>query len=163
MLKWWRQEAYTQPKYPKGYVLERIAGECVDITARDHAEGFVRLLENIARTYAGYATSGSFRTCRTQACRRTTSRTASRGPDFKTFITKVAEAAKVARAALDETSTSKERGPLAEAVRAEVPRPPVTADASFPPIHRAAEQAGWLRMRPWWIGCQRGSSPRTRR
>jgi predicted nucleotidyltransferase len=58
MFKWWRKEAYEKPKYPKGYVLERLAGECVDKTKRDHAEGFVQLLENIRAKYSAYASIG---------------------------------------------------------------------------------------------------------
>lgn len=58
MVKWWRREAYEKPKYPKGYVLERLVGECVDKTKRDHAEGFVQLLANVQAKYGSYATLG---------------------------------------------------------------------------------------------------------
>jgi predicted nucleotidyltransferase len=58
MFKWWRQETYQRPKYPKGYMLERLAGECVDTAQRDHAEGFVQLLENIKAKYSSYASLG---------------------------------------------------------------------------------------------------------
>lgn len=55
MFKWWRKEAYRSPAYPKGYSLERIAGDAFDPTARDHAEGFVRLLRNVVARYEPYS------------------------------------------------------------------------------------------------------------
>ena len=100
MFKWWRQETYAQPKYPKGYVLERIAGECVDVTARDHAEGFVQLLENVARTHAGYASLGIVPNLPDAGVPSHNVAHRLSGDDFRTFVTKVCEAAKVARARL---------------------------------------------------------------
>jgi tRNA nucleotidyltransferase (CCA-adding enzyme) len=58
MFKWWRTEAYTAPEYPKGYLLERIAGEVFDRTKRDHAEGFVQVLRNLISMYDSYAAAG---------------------------------------------------------------------------------------------------------
>jgi len=55
MFKWWREETYQEPVYPKGYLLERIAGEKLDSGKRDHAEGFVQLLRNILTSYEAYA------------------------------------------------------------------------------------------------------------
>ena len=133
MLKWWRQEAYSQPKYPKGYVLERIAGECVDVTVRDNAEGFVRLLEAIVQKFAGYAAAGLVPNLPDAGV--ATHNVAHRlsAADFSAFIKKVADAAKVARAALDEDSTSKSAELWRKLFGQKFPAAPATTDASFPP------------------------------
>jgi predicted nucleotidyltransferase len=135
MFKWWRKETYQQPKYPKGYILERLAGECVDTSKRDHAEGFVKLLENIHAKYSGYALAGLVPTLPDPGV--PTHNVAHRlsADDFKTFMTKVANALPTARAALAETDIQKsadlwrklfgDKFPAAQASKASFPPIPV--------------------------------------
>lgn len=135
MFKWWRKETYQQPKYPKGYILERLAGECVDTTKRDHAEGFVALLENIAASYSVYARAGLVPHLPDPGV--PTHNVAHRlsAADFKTFFEKVEKALPTARAALAETDIEKsadgwrkvfgDKFPAAQAVKASFPPVPV--------------------------------------
>lgn len=133
MLKWWRQEAYSQPKYPKGYVLERLAGECVDVAVRDHAEGFVRVLETMVHKFAAFGAANLVPTLPDAGV--STHNVAHRlsAADFSTFIKKVGEAALVARVALDETSNSKSAELWRKLFGEKFPAAPSTTDASFPP------------------------------
>lgn len=134
MFKWWRKETYTMPKYPKGYVLERLAGECVDRTVRDHAEGFVKLLERIQANYAITAALGLVPKLpdpgvpsHNVAYRLDTG-------DFKIFMAKVAECLPIARAALAETDKEKSAVLWRRVFGDKFPAAPVTKAASFPPV-----------------------------
>jgi predicted nucleotidyltransferase len=107
MFKWWRKEAYAEPKHPKGYVLERLAGECVDRAKRDHAEGFVQLLENISSTYRFYAAAGAVPHLPDPGV--PTHNVAGRvsAADFAHFMGKLDEALPTARQALREDDIEK--------------------------------------------------------
>lgn len=132
MFKWWRKVTYETPKYPKGYILERLAGECVDTTARDHGEGFVKLLENIQAKYASYALLDLVPSLPDPGV--PTHNVAHRlaAADFKTFMEKVAAALPVARAALDETDVKKSADGWRNVLGDKFPAAPVEK-ASFPP------------------------------
>lgn len=102
MFKWWRKAAYETPKYPKGYLLERIAGECFDASARDHAEGFVALLEGIVTRYGTYPARGLVPSLSDAGVPTHNVLARLTAQDFGTFIDKVESALTTARAALDE-------------------------------------------------------------
>jgi len=102
MFKWWRKETYKDPKYPKGYVLERLAGECVDVTKRDHAEGFVQLLENIRTKYGTYAALGMVPHLPDPGVPSHNVAHRLSAADFKTFMAKVDGCLPIARKALAE-------------------------------------------------------------
>ncbi|WP_437759377.1 SMODS domain-containing nucleotidyltransferase [Sorangium sp. So ce1389] len=107
MFKWWRKEAYTEPKYPKGYILERLAGECVDMSKRDHAEGFVQLLENIVERYRWDAAFGQVPHLPDPGVPSHNVAGRLAPADFKRFISKVEEVLPTARAALVEPDKGK--------------------------------------------------------
>jgi hypothetical protein len=100
MFKWWRKEAYSNPDHPKGYLLERIAGEVFDQGVRDHAAGFVALLRGIVERYQAFASAGLVPTLpdpgvpSQNVLRRITPE------EFSAFIRRVKEARLVAEAAL---------------------------------------------------------------
>ena len=135
MFKWWRKETYQQPKYPKGYVLERLAGECVDETKRDHAESFVQLLENLHAKYSAYVSADLVPHLPDPGV--PTHNVAHRlsAEDFKTFMEKISKALPTARAALAEQDVQKsvdlwrklfgEKFPAAQAAKASFPPVPV--------------------------------------
>lgn len=135
MFKWWRKETYQQPKNPKGYILERIAGECVDTTKRDHAEGFVTLLENIVAKYSASAHAGLVPHLPDPGVPSHNVAHRLSSDDFKTFTEKVEKALPAARAALSETDIPKsadlwrklfgEKFPAASAAKASFPPAPV--------------------------------------
>lgn len=134
MFKWWRQETYEKPKYPKGYVLERLAGECVDTTKRDHAEGFVQLLEGIHAKYSMYATVGVVPRLPDPGVPAHNVAHRLSVDDFKTFMAKVEEALPTARAALDEKDIQKSSDLWRKLFGEKFPAASASAKASFPPV-----------------------------
>ena len=107
MFKWWRSECYERPKNPKGYVLERLAGACVDRSQRDHAEGFLSLLRNLQTTYSGYPAARSVPHLPDPGVPSHNVAHRLSAEDFATFVEKVAQALPIARAAVDETDTKR--------------------------------------------------------
>ncbi len=134
MFKWWRQETYQKPKYPKGYVLERLAGECVDTTKRDHAEGFVQLLENISSKYTGYALAGLVPLLPDPGVPSHNVAHRITPEDFKTFMEKVNAALPTARAALAEQDIRKSADLWRKLFGEKFPAASAGAKASFPPL-----------------------------
>jgi hypothetical protein len=134
IVKWWRKEAYEKPKYPKGYVLERLAGECVDKTKRDHAEGFVQLLANIQAKYASYATLGTVPNLPDPGVPSHNVAHRLSAEDFKLFIDRVEEALPTARAALEEKEIQKSADLWRRLFGTKFPAASAASKASFPPI-----------------------------
>lgn len=52
LFKWWRRENPTISKKPKGFVLECIAAECIDLNVDQYPELFVGMFENIVSKYS---------------------------------------------------------------------------------------------------------------
>jgi predicted nucleotidyltransferase len=135
MFKWWRKEAYTTPKHPRSYVLERLAGECVDTSIRDHAENFVSLLQNIVIRYSLYASAGVVPTLPDPGVPANNVARRLSVEDFKRFMKEVEAVLPTAEAALgsDDKGRSAElwrkvfgdKFPAAPAVNADFPDHPV--------------------------------------
>ncbi len=53
-IKWWRLVSDSTPKYPKGYPLEHIVGDCCPDAIGSIAEGFTLTLAAISSRYAPY-------------------------------------------------------------------------------------------------------------
>jgi hypothetical protein len=134
MVKWWRKEAYDKPKYPKGYVLERLVGECVDKTKRDHAEGFVELLTNVQVNYASYAKLGLVPHLSDPGV--PTHNVAHRlsAEDFKAFIANIDAVLPIARAAIEEGDIEKSASLWRDIFGTKFPAASAAAKASFPTI-----------------------------
>jgi predicted nucleotidyltransferase len=133
LFKWWRKETYQQPKYPKGYVLERLVGECVDTTKRDHAEGFVALLENIEARYSYYAQVGLVPKLPDAGVPAHDVAHRLAPADFKAFMERVATALPNARAALAETDIRKSADLWGRLFHSKFPEAQASR-ASFPPV-----------------------------
>jgi hypothetical protein len=133
MFKWWRKETYADPKYPKGYTLERFAGECVDTSKRDHAEGFVALLETMVTKYAGHLLASHVPILPDPGIPANNVAHRLKFADFKTFMAKVSAAATKARAALDEEDLKKSADAWREIFGTKFPAAPEVKKASFPP------------------------------
>lgn len=131
MFKWWRRVTYERPKYPKGYVLERLAGECVDTTQRDDANGFVRLLENIQSKYTSLSAMGLVPTLPDAGVPSHNVAHRLSSEDFSVFMRHIAEALPLARAALAEPDVAASARLWADVFGDKFPAPP--ARASFPP------------------------------
>ena len=107
MFKWWREETYKLPKYPKGYVLERFVGECVDKSKRDNAEGFVRLLENLQSEYSASASLGVIPHLSDPGIPSHNVAHRLTAEDFRYFLEKIAAALPIAREAFKEEDLQK--------------------------------------------------------
>jgi hypothetical protein len=53
-MKWWRRNNPTQDKRPKGFVIEVIAADCMDLEEAYYGELFVRTMESIVEKYQTY-------------------------------------------------------------------------------------------------------------
>lgn len=106
-IKWWRRIKHTTPKYPKGYPVEHLIGQCCPDGIGSVAEGITLTLEGIASNY------------RTDVLLGCTPRLPDHGvsehdvfkrvapEDFATFYGQICEAAILAREAYDEKESAK--------------------------------------------------------
>lgn len=134
MFKWWRKETYEKPQDPKGYVLERLAGECVDTSKREHAEGFVQLLENIRAKYSFYAALGIVPNLPDPGVPSHNVAHRLSADDFKTFMAKVKAVLPNARAALEEEDIKKSADLWRKVFGEKFPAASSAFKASFPPV-----------------------------
>lgn len=106
-LKWWRRENHPTPKYPKGYPVEHLIGECCADGIESVAEGVTETLEAIARNYKYYADSAITPELPDRGVPEHDVFKRVSGEDFAEFHSQVCEAAKIARQALDEPDINK--------------------------------------------------------
>lgn len=52
LVKWWRRESPTPSKRPKGFVIECMIAECMDLEKDNYEEAFLKVLEGIVNRYA---------------------------------------------------------------------------------------------------------------
>jgi hypothetical protein len=132
MLKWWRKQAYAKPEYPKGYPLERVAGEVFDRAKRDHAENFVALLRNIVRAYEGYTLLNLVPTLSDPGVPTHNVLARITPDDFTTFVGHVKSGLVTAEAALASTEKEESAGLWGKLFGPQFPAAPI-AKAAFPP------------------------------
>lgn len=132
MFKAWRKLAYDTPKYPKGYLLERIAGECCDVSKREHAEGFVALLENIVKKYGHYPAAKLVPSLPDAGVPSHNVLARLTAQDFATFIDKVRGALETARAAFAEEDKEKSVELWRQLFGSAFPRAQGMSKAAFP-------------------------------
>jgi predicted nucleotidyltransferase len=106
-LKWWRRENHPTPKYPKGYPVEHLIGECCPDGIESVAEGVTKTLEAIARDYKFYADNEITPELPDRGVPEHNVFKRVSGKDFAEFHEQVCEAAKIARQALDEADLRK--------------------------------------------------------
>jgi hypothetical protein len=106
-LKWWRRENHPTPKYPKGYPVEHLIGECCPDDITSVAEGITKTLEKIAQDYQWYASLKTTPDLRDRGVPSHNVFKRVSGEDFAEFHGQVCEAAKMARQALDEPDLRK--------------------------------------------------------
>lgn len=102
-IKWWRREKHSIPKYPKGYPVEHLIGECCPDGIESVAEGVTKTLEKIALDYQLYAPLSLTPTLPDRGVPLHNVFKRVSGEDFAEFHKQVCEAAKIARLALNET------------------------------------------------------------
>jgi hypothetical protein len=100
-LKWWRILRLADLKYPKGYPIEHMIGDCCPDGITSVAEGIVQTLESIVHTYSAYR---YLETCPSLPDRGVPTHNVWKrvsGDDFIEFYDRVKEAAIIARAGLE--------------------------------------------------------------
>jgi len=101
-LKWWKRREQRLPKYPKGYPLEHLIGQNCPDGIESVAEGVARTLEAIAGNYASNVLLGTKPVLPDHGVPEHDVFKRISVAEFKQFHEVVADAAKVARSALDE-------------------------------------------------------------
>ncbi|MEH2336066.1 SMODS domain-containing nucleotidyltransferase [Nostoc sp.] len=102
-LKWWRRINHPTPKYPKGYPVEHLIGQCCPDGITSVAEGVTKTLEAIAEQYK---INASLKITPSLPDHGVPSHNVFKrvsGDDFAEFHRQVCEAAKIARLAYNAT------------------------------------------------------------
>ena len=135
LFKSWRRVAYTDPRRPKGYLLERLAGECFNTSATSHAQAFTELLESIVDSYGELAANEKpelpdYGVPEHDVFGRLDP------SEFASLMQHVRLAAVLARAALDETDKKASIKHWQDLFGTDFPGAPESQayDASFPPV-----------------------------
>jgi hypothetical protein len=129
-IKWWRVENYEEPKYPKGFPLERIIGECCPDGINSVAEGVVKTLEKIVSQYMfsvlcdGKPCLPDYGVSTHDVFKRISS------ADFKKFYDQVKNDAALARRAYDSQDRTESRTLWRELFGKKFPKPPENSDGS---------------------------------
>jgi hypothetical protein len=100
-LKWWRRVNHLTPKYPKGYPVEHLIGQCCPDGIESVAEGVTKTLEAIARDYQVYADQKIAPDLRDHGVSTHNVFKRVAGADFAEFHSQVCAAAVIAREALE--------------------------------------------------------------
>ncbi len=122
-LKWWRKVNHTTPKYPKGYPLEHLIGQCCPDGIASVAEGVTHTLEKIRDDYAGHAAAKIAPYIQDHGVAQDVFRRVT-GEEFAEFHGQVAEAAEVARRAYDDQDERQSAEAWRELFGDKFPKPP---------------------------------------
>lgn len=106
-IKWWRRINYTTPKYPKGYPVEHLIGQCCPDDISSVAQGVTLALETIVAQYGVNALLKQTPTLPDHGVPEHNVFHRVSGEDFAAFYTQVCEAAEIARKAYDATEVGK--------------------------------------------------------
>lgn len=123
-LKWWRLENYEKPKHPKGFLLERLVGECCPNDINSVARGITLTLENIVSKYEVIVRLGSKPTLcdygvpEHDVFKRITS------TDFAAFYEQAKEGSQIARSAIDSRDRSESGNLWMKLLGKRFPKPP---------------------------------------
>lgn len=100
-LKWWRRVRHPEVKHPKGYPLEHLIGACCPDGITSLAEGVTQSLEAIVRRYESYAKVKQTPSLWDHGVPEHNVLHRVSGENFAIFLGQVADAAQIARRALD--------------------------------------------------------------
>lgn len=104
-LKWWRRVQHpTTPKYPKGYLVEHLVGQCCPDGITSVALGVVLTLAEIVRRYSAYALLKQTPFLADHGVPKHNVFGRVSGEEFATFYDQVVAADALARRAYDETT-----------------------------------------------------------
>ena len=106
-LKWWRRINENLPKYPKGYPLEHLIGDCCPDGIASIAEGVTKSLESIVIKYEWYGANSETPNLPDHGVPEHNVFHRVSGEDFAAFYKEVEKAAGMAREALDADTVQK--------------------------------------------------------
>ncbi len=106
-IKWRKRTNEKLPKYPKGYPLEHLTGDCCPDGISSVAQGVVLTLESIVQKYGSYALTETTPFLPDHGVPGHNVFHRVSGADFAAFYNAIAEDALTARAALDEQDKAK--------------------------------------------------------
>jgi SMODS domain-containing protein len=122
-LKWWRRVNHPTPKYPKGYPLEHLIGQCCPDGIGSVAEGVTRTLEEIRNRYKTEASLGLKPYLQDHGVAQDVFRRVT-PEDFAEFHGQVVQAADVAQRAYDSADTEESAEGWRELFGEKFPKPP---------------------------------------
>lgn len=129
-LKWWRTLRLTDVKYPKGYPVEHMIGNCCDDGITSIAEGVCLTLENIVCNYANNRLLGTVPDLGDRGVPTHNVWKRITISDFNLFYDNVLTYAKIARQALNETSLKKQTDKWRELFGDKFPEAPDDEDGN---------------------------------
>jgi len=141
-LKWWRLEKHEEPKHPKGFPLERLIGECCPDGINSVAEGITRSLEAIVAEYRYLVMLGQkpqlpdYGVPGHDVFKRISA------GDFAKFYEQAADAAQMARAALDSNDRTESARLWQELLWPKFPSPPTKTKGYSSPSAPAVPDSG---------------------
>ncbi len=107
LTKWWRRENPTRSEKPKGFVLECITAECMNLQETRYAELFVGTLETIVSRYQVYVLAGRVPWIQDPGVPTNSVTSKVSFEEFRGFYDKVKVYAELGRRAINETDDEK--------------------------------------------------------
>lgn len=107
LMKWWRRETPTVAKKPKGFVIECIIAESMDMQQTQYGELFVGTLEEIVEKYATYISLGMVPFIQDPGVSTNSVTTGMTFDAFEGFYNKVKAHAIIGREAINEKDEEK--------------------------------------------------------
>ena len=105
LAKWWRREKPTNSKRPKGFMIECIVAECMDIEETQYAELFLAMLETIVSSYSPYVRLDMVPDIKDPGVPGNSVLSSMNSAAFQGFYNKAATCAEIGRRALDAGDT----------------------------------------------------------
>jgi hypothetical protein len=128
--KWWKRENHQTPKYPKGYPLEHLIGQCCPDNILSVASGFTLTLENFVTKFQFYAELEIVPFVPDHGVPEHNVLHRITGAEFSEFYSQVKAAAKIAREALDSDTVYKSATKWRELFGNKFPEPPEEKDSN---------------------------------
>jgi hypothetical protein len=155
-LKWWRRVKHPTPKYPKGYPVEHLIGASCPDGITSVAEGVTHTLESMASTYALDAALERTPVLPDHGVPSHDVLRRVSGSDFAAFHRQVADAAKLARTALDAEEVVTSAIKWRELFGDEFPEPPGNGNSGGSGPPGSADKGGFTaRVQPTTVSSGR--------
>jgi hypothetical protein len=129
--KWWRRENPTRSKKPKGFVLECIVAECMDLEETQYAELFVGTLETIVSRYQYYIMARIVPWITDPGVPTNSVTSKVSFEEFEAYYNKVKKHAEIGRRAINETDEEKALTLWQQIFGARFPVPVVAESKSY--------------------------------